>query len=616
MFANPTQSSLTAASTSEHTLEGLMEEFRRCESEFKNGDETVQFKITHSVITILTSESSKMKERSEIGIRSGLLERFSERLSSNCPSTLSALLSSVIGVMVTSVSEERPRLRSDLIPSLLALSSVYSSLSSSILFLLLSLLLILDWLISMQTVRCPHQQHTRLGLFSPLFFIILTSLLFSRPYSLFICSALICVWSLLCGGRLSSMEMEGVLSSGIVERLCTRIETESGADDLLPTLLVLDRLCSGLQSHHGNEHLSDSAEDSFSLLRRCGFALSRIEQGILTLEKRVGGPIDCDEKMWNIQQQVGGMIVRHFRSSIHSTKKEIGSIGIDLAAVRREMEGEREKERKEREMEKREMEMRENEREMAAKKAEEERQREFARKTRELDEMKRMNERLIEKGHQQEEKENEERKREEEQKKKEEEEEEEKRRRNVKEGAAAIEVFQQDNFTLSGNVFTRTGEGWKTLLSHSFGAVVVRITFIIRSVGNHFFPGLITPDLTEQAKTYTNGVIGNLKGATGWVLHQSDLSVFHDGKLSHSGSACKVAAVGQRVVMEADGREGKRTLKLSQDGETQPVFFSNIPVPFRFGIQMYYTGSSVEIVSSEVLKEPAMVGGSLEVVMD
>ncbi|KAK2944179.1 hypothetical protein BLNAU_20926 [Blattamonas nauphoetae] len=74
--------------------------------------------------------------------------------------------------------------------------------------------------------------------------------------------------------------------------------------------------------------------------------------------------------------------------------------------------------------------------------------------------------------------------------------------------------------------------------------------------------------------------------------------------------------VGQRVVMEADGREGKRTLKLSQDGETQPVFFSNIPVPFRFIVHPYDGGNSVEIVSTEVLREPSMVGGNSKVVMD
>ncbi|KAK2956632.1 hypothetical protein BLNAU_8473 [Blattamonas nauphoetae] len=314
------------------------------------------------------------------------------------------------------------------------------------------------------------------------------------------------------------MEMEGVLSSGVVERLCTRIETESSADVLLPTLLVLDRLCSGLQSHHGIEQLLESKEDQFSLTRRCGFTLARIEKAVLMLEKAVGGKLDCDEKTRNIQQQVGGMIVRHFRSSIHMSTKEIGAIGIDLAAVRREMEVDREKE-------KREMEMRENEREMAAKKAEEERQRAFSVKMREMDEMKRMNEKWIEEGRQREE----EKKREEERKRMEEEE----RRRNVKEGAAAIEVFQQDNFILSGNLFTRTADGWKALLSAIFGTVVVRISFVIRSVGDSYlFPGLITSDLIEQTKTYTGGVLGNLKGGAGWVLHPYYRSVYHDGKIS------------------------------------------------------------------------------------
>ncbi|KAK2942893.1 hypothetical protein BLNAU_22189 [Blattamonas nauphoetae] len=226
---------------------------------------------------------------------------------------------------------------------------------------------------------------------------------------------------------------------------------------------------------------------------------------------------------------------------------------------------------------------------------------------REIEEMKRMNEKWIEEGRQREK----EKKREEERKRIEEE-----RRRNVKEGATAIEVFQQDNFTLTGNVFTKTGGNTNHhLLSHSFGAVVVRITCIIRMIDAEFDFGLISTHRTEPAKTAQKW-FGNMKGGAGWVLRQSHRSVFQNGKESHKGSACKAGAVGQRVVMEVDGREGKRTLKLSQDGETQPVFFSNIPVPFRFAIFLLNHTCSVEIVSSEVLNEATMVGGSLEVVMD
>ncbi|KAK2952960.1 hypothetical protein BLNAU_12136 [Blattamonas nauphoetae] len=516
MFANPTQSSLTTTPASDHTLEGLLEEFRRCKSEFKNGDETVQHKIALSVLTTISS-----------------------------------------GVI--------------------------------------------------QTVRYRHQPLTLLGLLSSLFFIILSSLL-SCPLSncfAFFRFVLICVWSLLCGGSLSCQELEGVLSSGIVERLCTRIESgsedesESGSANVVATLVVFDRLCCGLRSHITTEEHSKSTDqknegskkDSFSLTRRCGFALARIEKAVLMLEKRVGGKMDCDEKIRNIQQQVGGMIVRHFRSSIQLlSKNEIGAIGIDLTAVRREMEAEREKEKE------------------TARKAEEERQREFSRKMREMEEMKRMNEKWIKEGRQREE----EKKREEERKRNEEEE----RRRNVKEGVAAIEVFLRDKFTLSGNVFTKCVDECSSFFSISFGPVVVRITFVIRHWANYTFDvGLIAADMVEQI-TSSLADFSNLKRAANWQLHPQNRWARQNGKRVHEGSACKAVAVGQRVVMEADGREGKRTLKLSQDGETQPVFFSNIPVPFRFGIQIYGTGSSVEIVSSEVLGEASMVGGSFPVVMN
>ncbi|KAK2952703.1 hypothetical protein BLNAU_12352 [Blattamonas nauphoetae] len=81
-------------------------------------------------------------------------------------------------------------------------------------------------------------------------------------------------------------------------------------------------------------------------------------------------------------------------------------------------------------------------------------------------------------------------------------------------------------------------------------------------------------------------------------------------KALNKGSACLGGREGQQVVLEADGREGKRTLKLSQDGETQPVFFTNIPVPFRFAVSLFRVDDAVEIESLEVVSEPKMVGGT------
>ncbi|KAK2946805.1 hypothetical protein BLNAU_18263 [Blattamonas nauphoetae] len=380
-------------------------------------------------------------------------------------------------------------------------------------------------------------------------------------------------------------------------------ESESESVDVVETLVVLDGLCCGLSEVIESEKSKSTDQDNsnetdlFSLTRRCGFALARIEKAVLDVEKRVGGQRNADTKTKEVQHQVGGMIVRHFRSSIQSPpEKEIGSIGIDLAALRREMEAEREKEKE------------------TARKAEEERQREFSRKMREMEEMKRMNEKWIEEGRQREEekKREEERQREEERKRNEEEE----RRRMKKEGAAAIELFARNKFTLSGNVFTKTFSDLSSLFSLSFGPVVVRFTFVIKKwVTNNFQLGLISTDLVEQAKQIQN-FFSSLKRAASWELYPSHRYAHQNCLQSHAGSACKAGASGQRVVLEADGREGKRTLKLSQDGETQPVFFSNIPVPFRFAIQMWATNASVEIVSTEVLREPSMVGGSLEVVLD
>ncbi|KAK2943648.1 hypothetical protein BLNAU_21438 [Blattamonas nauphoetae] len=232
-------------------------------------------------------------------------------------------------------------------------------------------------------------------------------------------------------------------------------------------------------------------------------------------------------------------------------------------------------------------------------KAEEERQREFVRKMGEMEELKKMHAELIEEGRQR----REEQKREAERKRIEEEE----RRRNVKEGAAAIEVFARDSITLSGNVFTKLVHDWSSLFSNSFGPVIVRITFVVRDFArNVFLFVVIAADLVEQVSP-TNSFFSNLKRAASWVPLSSWIHTRHHGKEFHSGSACKAVADGQRVVMEADGREGKRTLKLSQDGQAQPTFFSTIPVPFRFVTRL--NGASVEIISTEVLRDAEMGGG-------
>ncbi|KAK2960298.1 putative Calcium/calmodulin-dependent protein kinase type II alpha chain [Blattamonas nauphoetae] len=181
-------------------------------------------------------------------------------------------------------------------------------------------------------------------------------------------------------------------------------------------------------------------------------------------------------------------------------------------------------------------------------------------------------------------------------------------------GAAAIAPVDSTKWTVSGNVFTKKGKSYTTLLSSIFGTTVARLSFTIRAGPNNSFAvGIISSSLRNKALTF---YFPNLKGGAGWELHQDFRYAIQNNKLTNEGSACLSGRKGQRVVLEADGREGKRTLKMSQDGQTQQVFFTNIPVPFKFAVYIFEKSDAVEIESVEVVREAQMVGGTIAVKMD
>ncbi|KAK2941054.1 hypothetical protein BLNAU_24035 [Blattamonas nauphoetae] len=180
-------------------------------------------------------------------------------------------------------------------------------------------------------------------------------------------------------------------------------------------------------------------------------------------------------------------------------------------------------------------------------------------------------------------------------------------------GAAAIELLIPSNWTVSRNIFTKSQSSRSSLLSFEFGAVVARLSVTIRNGPNSLFTvGIISSNLSSKA---LSDFFPNLKGGAGWNLC-SDYRNAKQNKQSHTGSACKAGAVGQRVVLEADGREGRRTLKLSQDGKTQPVFFTNIPVPFRFAVCVFEKNDAIEIESVAVVSEPLIIERTISVPMD
>ncbi|KAK2951214.1 putative CBL-interacting protein kinase 3 [Blattamonas nauphoetae] len=181
-------------------------------------------------------------------------------------------------------------------------------------------------------------------------------------------------------------------------------------------------------------------------------------------------------------------------------------------------------------------------------------------------------------------------------------------------GAAAIELFDRRQWKVSGNVLSKAQQTFVSLVSFEFGAVVARLSLTIRKgPNNNFGVGLISSNLKHDALTTS---FNRQRGGAGFELHPEGRFAMQNDKVTNEGSACLEGREGQRVVLEADGREGKRTWKLSQDGEIAPVYFTNIPVPFRFAVYIFKMNDAVEIESAEVVSEPQMVGGTVAVPMD
>ncbi|KAK2958848.1 hypothetical protein BLNAU_6097 [Blattamonas nauphoetae] len=442
---------------------------------------------------------------------------------------------------------------------------------------------------------------------------------------------------LVCDSSLSCGDVEGVLSGGVVEKVCSWVEVGKEVGKVLGLLRVVDKLCVGLKGAlrsaqkqelekkekarqketSGIEQRltgqkEEESRDGWSLGSRCQSALDLMENTLLELcsardseEKESSAEMNVE-----VTEKVGGMLIRHFPHVVSGGRKEVGVIGVDVGGERREMK-EREKQREEErraerekvekmmeEMKKKEEERerearsREDERDEEVKRREEERERRFELRMAELNEQAERHKRFIEEGEERERKKEEERR---------------------KVGAAAIEWFPADGYSLNGSVFTRTGGSCRTLLSAEFGNIVVRFTFTFQNISTCTRIGIVASALTAKAKG--GSIFADLVGGAGWDLKSGCQYARQHAKEVQHRLACAAGRGGQRVVLEADGRDGKRTLRLSQDGQTQPTFFSRIHVPFRFAIWIG-AGDAVSIESVEVVAEPQLSGGGTDIPMD
>ncbi|KAK2952659.1 hypothetical protein BLNAU_12308 [Blattamonas nauphoetae] len=342
----------------------------------------------------------------------------------------------------------------------------------------------------------------------------------------------------------------------------------------------LDALCTGLSDFISSEKekkvkanqpvseqpegVLEKDESEFSLLSRSSSAVSLIEATLgemWTELQRHRQSSEFDQQRKALRKEVAGVLMEHFPHSFTPRReKPEGVIGLDIGKERQKVE------------EQLQMKMREMEAEMQILK----------------DQLKRteITQRWVEL----------------------------EQERQSKFGASAIELFDRSKWTVAGNVVTTQLSTWSSLASFEFGAVVARLSLTIRKGSNsNFVVGIISSYLSKFLSTNSFPL---LKGGAGWNLNPTCLYAMQNKKDTNRGSACLEGIEGQKVVLEADGREGKRTLKLSQDGETQPVFFTNIPVPFRFAVFIWKQDDSVEIESIKVVSEPQMVGGTNPVEMD
>ncbi|KAK2960714.1 hypothetical protein BLNAU_4369 [Blattamonas nauphoetae] len=427
---------------------------------------------------------------------------------------------------------------------------------------------------------------------------------------------------------MSGGDVEGVLNSGVVEGLCKQSSMivscgdGIGSGSGLSVLKSLDSLCIGLKSFlrieeqskkttesKKNEKKKKESKSRFSVVNRSRAALSEIEWTLRSMIVEIGREEERgveDEGRREIAKEIGGMLIRHFPSSfVGLGEKKEGVIGIDIGRLRVEMEEnekrhemERRKERERMEAElRKEKERIEEERKKEKeemKQKEEERRKEFDRQMAELQAEREANQRLIASGRQFEE--------------------EQERKRQCKVGAEAVELFPRSDYTLSGKKFTKQSDGGGCLISFEFGAVVARLSMIIGCLTQaNYTIGIISSALTASAQTTRFYTLTG--GAGGWDLWSSNRLTWLNRQSSNRFQACKEGGAGQRVMIEADGREGRRTVRMSQDGQTQPAFFTNIPVPFRFTIFMWNQNDSVTIESVEVVKEAQMDGGTIPVQM-
>ncbi|KAK2951764.1 hypothetical protein BLNAU_13257 [Blattamonas nauphoetae] len=181
-----------------------------------------------------------------------------------------------------------------------------------------------------------------------------------------------------------------------------------------------------------------------------------------------------------------------------------------------------------------------------------------------------------------------------------------------KTGADAIEIFDEDFFIKTGNTFTLrqrpenevTNFIPKTLFSPLISSDVAQLSFTITHSSGGYSVGAVSPHLVDAG---TQTILRNEKhGRACWGVNYTPPA-------PAQANGAPPSRYTRKFVLEADCRDGRRTVKYSSDGTVFSDFFSNISLPLRFAITLVHPTVSVTNHSLTFTAKPTLKGGSKEI---
>ncbi|KAK2959006.1 hypothetical protein BLNAU_6022 [Blattamonas nauphoetae] len=179
-----------------------------------------------------------------------------------------------------------------------------------------------------------------------------------------------------------------------------------------------------------------------------------------------------------------------------------------------------------------------------------------------------------------------------------------------KTGADAIELFDEDFIIKTGNTFTlrqrpeneQTNFIPKTLFSPIISSDVAQLSFTITHSYFGYFIGVVSPHLVDFGTQ--DDVFDEEHGTATWGEDYTPPAP------AQANAAPPLQQI-QQLVIEADCRERRQTLKTLENGKVNPGFYSDLSLPFRFAITLRHPSVSVTIHSLSFTAKPTLKGGAM-----